>query len=92
MIRKLLAVIAPLLGVALTFASVFLLLRMTVEAELIEEPIERNLAILGTLVAGVLLLVGSVYLCTRISVLIFGRKAPENGFPGLPSAGARPPS
>ena len=74
--RKLMAVVAPLLGVALTLASVFLLLQMTVKAELMEDPLPRNLAILGTLVAGVLLLVGSVYVSTRISVLLFSRKAP----------------
>jgi hypothetical protein len=78
MLRKLAAVIAPLLGVALTLASVFLLLRMTVETELMEEPLQRNLAIAGTLVAGVLLLVGSVYVSTRITVLLFGRKTAEN--------------
>jgi hypothetical protein len=74
--RKLLAVVAPLLGVALTLASVFVLLRMTVQAELMEDPLPRNLAILGTLVAGVFLLVGSVYFSTRLAVLLFSRKVP----------------
>jgi len=74
MVQKLLAVIAPLLGVALTLASVFLLLHMTVQAELMEDPLQRNLAILGTLVAGVCLLVGSVYVTTRIAVLLFSRE------------------
>ena len=74
--RKLLAVVAPLLGAALTLASVFLLLQMTVRTELMEDPLQRNLAILGTLVAGVLLLVGSVYVSTRIGVLLFSRKTP----------------
>jgi len=76
MVRKLLAVVAPLLGVALTLASTFLLLRMTVQTELMEDPLKRNLAILGTLVAGVLLLVGSVYISTRLTVLLFSRKGP----------------
>jgi hypothetical protein len=85
MVRKLLAVVAPLLGVALTLASTFLLLRMTVQSELMEDPLQRNLAILGTLVAGVLLLVGSVYISTRLTVLLFSREMPaekpggENG-------------
>ena len=79
LVRKLLAVIAPLLGVALTLASVFLLLGMTVYSELLEDPIQRNLAILGTLIAGVFLLVGSVYVTTKISVLLFSRK--EGGQP-----------
>ncbi len=76
MVRKLLAVVAPLLGVALTLASAFLLLRMTVQTDLLEDPLQRNLAILGTLVAGVLLLVGSVYLSTRLTVLLFSGKGP----------------
>jgi len=87
MVQKLLAVVAPLLGVALTLASAFLLLGMTVQTELLEDPLQRNLAILGTLVAGVLLLVGSVYISTRLTVLLFSRKVPaekpggENGHP-----------
>ncbi|HKM92005.1 MAG TPA: hypothetical protein VJX29_15455 [Candidatus Acidoferrales bacterium] len=76
MVRKLLAVVAPLLGVALTLASAFLLLGMTVQTDLLEDPLQRNLAILGTLVAGVLLLVGSVYLSTRLTVLLFSGKGP----------------
>jgi heme/copper-type cytochrome/quinol oxidase subunit 2 len=82
-VQKLLAVIAPLLGVALTLASVFLLLWMTVQSELLEDPIQRHLAILGTMVAGVFLLVGGVYVTTRISVRLFSGKArgqpPEGG-------------
>jgi len=78
MIRKFLAVIAPLLGVALTLASVFLLLHMTVRSELMEDPLARNLAMLGTMIAGVILLVGSVYISTRITVLLLsGRVLPE---------------
>jgi len=76
MFRRLLAIIAPLLGVALTLASVFLLLRMTVQSELMEDPLLRNLAILGTMIAGVILLVGSVYVSTRIAVLLFSGNAP----------------
>jgi hypothetical protein len=76
MVQKLLAVVAPLLGVALTLASTFLLLRMTMQTELMEDPLQRNLAILGTLVAGVLLLVGSVYISTRLTVLLFSWKGP----------------
>jgi len=75
-VRKLLAIIAPLLGVALTLASVFLLLYMTVQSELMEDPLLRNLAIFGTLIAGVLLLVGGVYISTRIIVLLLSGKTP----------------
>jgi hypothetical protein len=84
--QKLLALVAPLLGVALTLASVFLLLGMTVRLELLEDPIQRHLAILGTLVAGVFLLVGSVYVATRISVHLFSGKEGEQ-----PSEGGNEP-
>jgi hypothetical protein len=74
MLRRLISVFTPLLGAALTLASVFLLLYMTVEAEMMEDPLYRSLAIGATLVAGVLLLMGSVYVCTRVAVLVFGRR------------------
>jgi hypothetical protein len=77
MFRRFLAILAPLLGVALTLASVFLLLHMTVQSELMEDPLARNLAMLGTLVAGVLLLVGSVYVSTRIAVSLFSGEPPK---------------
>ena len=76
MMRGLLAVVAPLLGAVLTLASVFLLLHMTIQTDLIEDALPRNLAILGTLVAGILLLVGSVYISTRLTVLLFSDKLP----------------
>lgn len=80
--RRLLGLIVLLLGAALTLASVFLLLHMTVQAELMENVLPRNLAMLGTLIAGVFLLMGSVYICTRIAVLLFsGKKQAEN--PGI---------
>jgi hypothetical protein len=78
MFRRILAIVAPLLGVALTLASVLLLLRMTVQAELMEDTLMRNLAIFGTLIAGVVLLVGSVYVSTRIAVLLFSTKTDAN--------------
>ena len=86
MLRKLIAVLTPLLGAALTLASVFLLLFMTVQADLMEDPLRRSLAIVATLGAGVLLLVGSVYLCTRVAVLIFARRPGEHTPPGPPGS------
>jgi len=74
MIRRLLGMVASLLGAALILASAFLLLYMTVQSELMENPLARNLAMLGTLIAGVFLLMGSVYLSTRIAVLLFAGK------------------
>jgi hypothetical protein len=52
MIHRLITVVTPLLGAALTLASVFALLYMTVQAELMDDPLRRTLAILGTLAAG----------------------------------------
>jgi len=74
--RRLLAVVVPLIGAAFTLASVFLLLRVTYEIEMMDDPLHRNLAIIGTLVAGVALLVGSVYISTRITVFLIAEKPP----------------
>jgi len=86
MLRKLIAVVTPLVGAGLTFATVYLLLRMTVETELMEDSLRRTLAILGILVAGVLLLLASVYVCTRVAVFLFARPAPgqKTEEPGKP--------
>jgi hypothetical protein len=88
MIRKLLAVIAALLGVLLTLASVLLLLWMTFRIELMENPLLRTLAILGALVGGVGLLVGSVFISTRIAVLLFARKSSETELSGREARGS----
>jgi hypothetical protein len=78
MFRKLIALLTLLLSAALTLASVILLLAMTDKAELMDDPLRRGLAIFGTLLAGILLLMGSVYLCTRVAVRLFaGRGAPQ---------------
>ena len=77
MLHRLIAVFTPLLGAALTLASVILLLYMTVETELMEDPTRRTLAMVGTMAAGVLLLMGSVYICTRVAVFILGRRTPD---------------
>lgn len=74
LMHKVFAVFGLLLGVALTLGSVFLLLHMTVRAELMEDALPRTLAMLGALVAGVFLLMGSVYICTRIAVKLFPQK------------------
>ena len=75
MLRRLIAVLTPLLGAGLTFATVYLLLRMTVETELMEDSLRRSLAIFGIFVAGVVLLLASVYVCTRVAVFLFARPA-----------------
>ncbi|HTP33153.1 MAG TPA: hypothetical protein VMJ75_13335 [Candidatus Acidoferrales bacterium] len=75
-LHRLFVLFVQLVGVALTLASVLLLLRMTVETELLEEALHRNLAIAGTLIAGIILLVGSVYISTRITVFLIAEKRP----------------
>lgn len=64
-----------LAGVVLTLACVFLLLRAVLAIGLIVHPALHALAVLGTLVFGVLLLLGSIYLTTRIAVHLLGESA-----------------
>jgi hypothetical protein len=59
---------AMLAGVVMTLACVFLLLRAVLAITRIAHPALHALAVLGTLVFGVLLLMGSIYLTTRIAV------------------------
>jgi len=61
-----------LAGVVLTLACVFLLLRAVLAITRIAHPALHALAVLGALVFGVLLLLGSVYLTTRIAVHLLG--------------------
>ena len=87
MLRKFIALLIPLLSVALTLASVILLLAMTDKAELMDDPLRRSLAIFGTLLAGILLLMGSVYLCTRVAVRLFSSR----GGPQSSAGPVKPP-
>ena len=61
-----------LAGVVLTLACVFVLLRAVLAITRIAHPALHALAVLGALVFGMLLLVGSVYLTTRIAVHLLG--------------------
>ena len=61
-----------LAGVVLTLACVYLLLRAVLAIAAISHPALHALAVLGTLVFGVLLLLGSIYLTTRIAVHLLG--------------------
>ena len=63
--------LAMLVGVGLTLASVLALLEATLRIELMENMLLRSLAVLATLVGGVLLLVSSVYLYIRLAVFLF---------------------
>ena len=74
MLRVLKVTLAMLVGVVLNLAAVLLLLEATWRIEMMENEPLRGAAILGTLIAGVVLLLGGVYLYTRLAVLLFGRE------------------
>ena len=69
-----------LAGVILTLACVFALLRAVIAIARITHPALHALAVLGALVFGVLLLLGSVYLSTRIAVTLLtdSRETPRS--------------
>ncbi len=70
--RILTTAVAMLVGVVLTLASVLALLKATLRVELIENAWLLALAVLVTLVGGVLLLLLSVFLYVRLAVFLFG--------------------
>jgi hypothetical protein len=70
--RLLAAVLTTLLVVAMTLASVFVLVGASLAVAQMNHPVLRALAVAAELILGVLLLVGTTYLATRAAVLIFG--------------------
>ena len=66
------AVLTAALAVAMTLATMLVLVRTTMAIAEMSNPVSRALAIVAELVLGVLLLVGTVYLTTRLAVRIFG--------------------
>ncbi len=75
--RLLVAALTPLLVVAMTLAGVFVLVSASIEVAQMNSPLLRAVAVVAELTLGVLLLVGTVYLATRVAVLIFGDKSPN---------------
>jgi len=73
--RLLAAAFSMLVGVVATLAAVLVLLRATLYIEKMSSPLLEALAILATLFLGVVLLVGSTYLSTRLAVRLFGNGA-----------------
>jgi hypothetical protein len=67
-----LAIVAAL-AVALTLGSVIILVGATISISRMSNPAMRALATLAELLAGMLWLVGTVYIVTHLAVLIFGR-------------------
>lgn len=70
--KMLAAVITALLTVAMTLAAVFVLVGATLTVAQMSSPFLRAVAVVAELILGVLLLVGTVYLATRVAVHIFG--------------------
>ena len=67
-----LAIVAAL-AVALTLGSVIVLVGATIAISRMSNPAMRALATLAELLAGMLWLVGTVYIVTHLAVLIFGK-------------------
>jgi hypothetical protein len=77
--RLLAAALTALLVVAMTLAAVFVLVGASIAVAQMNSPLMRGVAVAAELTLGVLLLVGTVYLATRVAVLIFGDKSPNPG-------------
>jgi hypothetical protein len=83
MVMKILSSVVAVLGAAaLTLASMLALVRGTIRAVSIDQIPLRLLAIAADLVLGTVLLVGCIYLATRLAVRIVGVGNAE--FPPLP--------
>jgi hypothetical protein len=65
--------IVAALAVALTLGSVIILVGATISISRMSNPAMRALATLAELLAGMLWLVGTVYIVTHLAVLIFGK-------------------
>lgn len=77
--RALATILSMLLSVALTLAAVGMLLLATRSIEQMTSPWMRALAIAAALCAGVVLLVGSIFLAIRLTVLFYGDPPPGSG-------------
>ena len=75
--RFLLAALSLLLSVAITLASILLLLRATLIIERMQSPFLRGLSVVGAVLLGVALLVGSVYLSTHVAVRLFAKNTTD---------------
>ena len=70
--KMVLAVLTALLTVAMTLVAMLVLVQATLTVAQMTNPMLRALAVAAELVLGVVLLVGTVYLATRLAVRIFG--------------------
>ena len=67
------------LAVALTLASVIVLVGASFSIAMMTNPAERTLATAAELLAGVFWLLGTTYVATRLAVLIFDEKPQLRG-------------
>lgn len=76
-----LSILTVLMIVATTLSAMVILVRATLYVTSIESPLSRAGAIVAEILLGVVLLVGTVWLATHISVLIFAPKSdsPKGG-------------
>ena len=76
-----LSILTMLMVVATTLSAMVILVRATLYVTSIESPLPRAGAILAEILLGVVLLLGTVWLATHASVLIFApkRDEPEGG-------------
>jgi hypothetical protein len=67
-------VIVAVLAVTLTLGSAIVLVGATISISRMTNPVMRALATVAELLAGMLWLVGTVYIVTHLAVLIFGKE------------------
>jgi uncharacterized membrane protein (UPF0182 family) len=72
-----------LLIVAMTLSAMAILVRATVYVTAIEHPLARAGAIAAELLLGVILLLGTVWLATHLTVLIFAPKQDSKEEPSV---------
>jgi hypothetical protein len=70
------SILGAVLVVALTLGAVTALVGVTIRISTVPNPFLRTLALAGDLLIGILWLLGTVYLATRMAVVIFGPPRP----------------
>jgi hypothetical protein len=79
--RILASVLTTLLIIAMTLASMFVLVEATLKVTAIVSPLQRAAAVGAELVLGIVLLLGTIWLATHLAVRIFHVQQPPPGAP-----------
>ena len=82
--RILASILTTVLIIAMTLASMFVLVEATLEVTAIVSPLQRAAAVGAELVLGIVLLLGTIWLATHLAVRIFHVRQPPP--PGAPLA------